>query len=352
MKEHMRSAVFTKQGKVELQHFAIPQVEDDKILVHIEACGICTWEQRVYAGKINASFPLIGSHETAGEIAAIGKHVKGDFQIGDKVIVGVTLPCRSCYFCKIHEEQSCSHFDTQQVLAGQPYAGTGGFSEYMMVVPNSVFPYTNVSAQEACICEPLSCVIHSVETVDPQFGDTCVIIGAGIMGLLHTQLCVKKGCVVIVVDLKEDRLALAKTMGAHYTINPQKVDPIAEVERITHGIKAQAVFDTTPIAEMVEEACQYVGNTGKLMIYSGIYPNQPVSLNAHWIHKESIQILGTANSNDRDFMRAAKLISEGIVDVKPFISNVFPIEDVEQALQSSCQGNTFRNILTFDRKEM
>ncbi len=86
------------------------------------------------------------------------------------------------------------------------------------------------------------------------------------------------------------------------------------------------------------------------MIYSGIYPNKPVQMDAHWIHKGSIQILGTANSNDRDFMRAACMISEGIIDVKPFISGVYPVEEVSSALASSCQGNTFRNIITFSEE--
>lgn len=344
----MRTALFTGKKQIEVREFAVPEVEDDKILVHLETCGICTWEQRVYSGKIDAPFPLIGGHETAGRIVAIGKHVKGEWYIGQSVVVGVTLPCRECYFCKIHEEQNCQHFDTSQKLPGQPFPGTGGFSEYMMATPYSIFPYDNVTPNEACISEPLSCVIHSIETVNPQLGDTCVIIGAGIMGLLHTQLCVKKGCVTIVTDMDPSRLKIAKDMGAHYVINPNKEDVLQRILEITKGNKAQAVFDTTPIAEMVETACSYVGNTGKLMIYSGIYPNKPVTLNAHWLHKEGIQILGTANSNDRDFMRAVKLISEGIIDVKPFISGVYPIERIKEALDSSCKGGTFRNIVTYD----
>lgn len=344
----MRSAIFTGKHKIEIRKFPIPSVEDDKILVKIEACGLCTWEQRIYSGKIDASFPLIGGHETAGSIVAIGRHVHGAWKLGDKVVVGVTLPCRECYFCKIHEEQSCLHYDTSNTLPGQPFPGTGGLSEYMMASPLSIFPYQLVSPQEACISEPLSCVVHSVERVNPQFADTCVILGAGIMGLLHTQLCVKRGTCVIVVDMKEERLQMAVDMGAHYTINPQKENTRQRIEEITVGKMAQVVFDTTPIAKVVEEACHYVSNTGKLMIYSGIYPNQPVNLNAHWIHKEGIDIMGTANSNDRDFMIATSLISQGIVDVKPFISNVFPLDEIEKALQSSCKGDKFRNIVVFD----
>ncbi len=125
MKKEMRCAVFTEQRAVELQQFPIPEVDDDKLLVKIEACGICTWEQRVSTGSIDIDYPLIGGRGVAGGIEAIGKDVHGDWEVGQRVIVGVTLPCRSCYFCKTHEEQSCQNFNTAQVLSGQPYPGTG-----------------------------------------------------------------------------------------------------------------------------------------------------------------------------------------------------------------------------------
>lgn len=348
----MRSAVFTESKEVKVETFDIPQVEDDKILVKIEACGLCTWEQRIFSGTHNSAYPLIGGHEVAGHIVAIGKDLqKHDWKIDDKVVVGVTLPCRNCYFCKTNQEQNCQHFTPFQVLPGQPYQGSGGLSEYMMATPASIFKYYNVSSLEASISEPLSCVIHSVETVDPQFGDTCVIIGAGMMGLLHNLLCIKKGTTTIVVDMNEERLLLAKNMGAHYTINPNKQDVEQEILKITHGIKAQAVFDTTPIASVIEDACNYLANLGKLMIYSGIYPNKKIALDPHWIHKEGIQILGSANSNDRDFMRAVAMISNQVIDVKPFISEVYPVEQIKDALLSACKGDKFRNIVTFNEED-
>ena len=81
MKKEMRCAVFTGQRAVKLQRFPIPEVDDDKLLVKIEACGICTWEQRVFTGSINTDYPLIGGHEVAGRIEAIGKDVHGDWEV-------------------------------------------------------------------------------------------------------------------------------------------------------------------------------------------------------------------------------------------------------------------------------
>lgn len=347
----MKTAVFLKEKTIEIQNFEDPHVEDDKILVKVDACGICTWEQRIYSGNVQTTFPFIGGHEVSGHIVAIGNHVQGTWKVNQNVVVGATLPCRECYFCKLHEEQSCIHFDSPKQLPAQPYSGTGGFSEYMLVSPQCVFPYEGVRAEEACLCEPLSCVVHSVEKMNPQFGDIVVIVGAGIMGLLHMQLCSKRGCYVIIVDINQERLRIAKSMGAHVALNPKKEDVEQRIQTITHGNKAQAVFDTLSIASQIETCYNYIGNTGKLMIYSGMYPNHKISLDAHWLHKKSIQIMGTANSNDRDFMRSIALISLGIIDMKPFISNIFPIERVQDALESSCKGNTFRNIVVFNAKE-
>lgn len=349
MEKMMRSAIFTGVGEIEIQKYPIPKCDADKILVKIEACGLCTWEQRVFSGVHKADFPVVGGHELAGRIVEVGSGITADeWHEGDNVVVGATQPCGSCYFCKTGNKQSCTTFNELRVLPGEPCKGTGGLSEYVMVQPASVFKYYHVSPIQACVSEPLACVLQSVESVNPQFGDTCVIIGAGIMGLLHTQLCVKKGTCVIVVDMNEERLEMAKRMGAHYVINPNKEDTESRVKEITNGIKAQAVFDTTPIASVVEDACKYVGNTGKLMIYSGIYPNKPVSINPHWIHKESIQIMGTANANERDFMRSVAMISHGIVDVEPLISGVYAVEKIADALESACKGDKFRNIVTFD----
>ena len=349
MNKEMRVAVFLDKGKIEIEKFPIPKCDNDKLLIKTKACAICTWEQRVYRGTHNVQYPVIGGHEVSGYIVEVGKDlINQGWNVGDKVVVGATLPCGSCEHCKSGNAQNCLTFDVLDALPAQPYKGTGGMSEYMMQQPRCVTKYANVSAQEACLSEPLSCVLHSVETVQPQFGDMVVVVGAGIMGLMHTQLCVRKGTIVIVVDMNEDRLKLAKQLGATFTINPDKENVEQRIIEISDGKKADHVFDTTPIANVVEESIQYVGNCGKLVIYSGIYPNHKISIDPHWIHKKGIQIVGTANSNERDFLRAVRMISYGIVDVKPFISGVWNIKDANKALDSACKGDKFRNILKMD----
>lgn len=347
MRESMKTAVFNGVKNIEIETCDKPKATGNKVLVKIEACAICTWEQRVYSGVKSVEFPFIGGHEIAAEIVELGDDVnQSEWSIGDKVVVGVTLACRDCYFCKNGNEQSCEHFNHSAHLEGLPHKGMGGLSEYMLVRPDCLFKYYNVAPQEAAIIEPLSCVIQSVETADVQMGDNVLIIGCGIMGLLHIMLSVKQGATVIVSDMDESRLAVAKKLGAHYTVNPNQENVVEAVGKITNNIKAQVVFDTTPIPAVVGQAFECLSNMGKLVLYSSINPADDIPFNPNWIHNKSIKILGTANSNDANFMKAAAMVSSGIIDMKPFVSEVYPLADVEAAFESAIKADKFRVVVT------
>lgn len=348
MNETMKTAVFTDIKEIELQECERPVAKGNKVLVKIDATAICTWEQRVYTGVNKVEFPFIGGHEIAAHIVAMGEDVnQAEWNIGDKVVVGATLQCRNCYYCKTGNSQSCDHFNHSAHLEGLPHKGMGGLSEYMLVSTDCIFKYDNVLPEEAAIIEPVSCVVHSIETAGVQLGDTVLIIGCGIMGLLHTALAVKQGAAVIVSDINEERMEIAKKMGAKYTVNPAKENLAQKVCEITKGKKAQVVFDTTPLPSVVGDTFQCVCNAGKIVLYSSIHPAEPVPFDPNWVHGKSIQILGTANSNDRDFMRAAQMVSEGVIDLKPFVSEVYQAEDVKDAFESAIKGDKFRVVVKF-----
>jgi len=344
----MKTVVFTDIEKIEVQEWPVPEVPDDKILIKVDACAICTWEQRVYTGIKKVDFPFIGGHEISGTILKTGSNInKQAWKTGTKVVVGVNLVCRNCYQCKSGNEQNCEHFDHSKHMEGLPYRGMGGLSSHLLVHPDNVFHYYKITPEEATIAEPLSCVLHSVESGDIQFGDTVVVIGCGIMGLLHVILSVHRGASVIASDVDEERLELALKLGASYTVNPDKEDLGEKVVEITGGIKAQVVFDTTPAAKVVNDGMKCLSNNGKLVLYSSFYPDVPVSFSPDWLHKSAVRLIGTANSNTADFVKATRLLSEGIVKVKPFISEVYELENVSDAFEAAIKGNNFRVIVKF-----
>ena len=348
MSEKARTLVFNGVKDIELREYDIPQVTDDTILVKTDACAICTWEQRVYTGVKKVDYPFIGGHELVGKIVAIGDKVdRRQWKIGDRVVAGTQLACKNCYQCKSGNEQNCEHFDHSKHLEGLPEKGMGGLSSHILWDPRNLFHIDNVSDEEATIAEPLSCVIHSIETGDIQLGDTVVVIGCGIMGLLHVMLAVRKGACVIVSDTNEQRTALAKEIGASYAINPAKESLEERVKEITGGTKAQVVFDTTPISKVAEDAVKVVANNGRMVLYSSFYPDIPVSISPDWLHKSAARLMGTANSNSSDFTKAARLLSQGIVNVKPLVSEVYDVEDFHKAFESAAKGDKFRVVIKF-----
>lgn len=346
MSENMKVAVFQDVRKIVVEEHPIPKVKEGYVLMKVEACGICTWEQRAHTGVKKIGFPFIGGHELSGVILELGENVDTNhWHVGDKVVVGVTLACKNCYQCRSGNEQNCLNFYNIEHLIGMPYKGMGGFSTHMLVQPSNLFHFDNVSWEEATITEPLSCVLHSVETAEIVFGDVVLIIGCGIMGLLHLTLSLKRGAQVIVSDVNPDRLEIAKKLGASYCINPSKEDLVGKLMEYTDNLKAQVVFDTTPISKLAEEATKCLNNNGRLILYSSFYPDNPITISPDWLHKSAVKLMGTANSNTIDFMKATRLISKGIVDVKHFVSKVYPLEKIAEALEDSVENEYFRVVI-------
>ena len=344
----MKTAVFYGIKDLKIEECDLPEVSENKILIKIEACAICTWEQRVYTGVKKVDYPFIGGHEIAAEIVALGSNIdKTKWQVGDKVVFGTNLACGECDFCKSGEEQNCLDFNHSKQLEGLPHKGMGGLSEYMLVESKHLFHYFGVTPEEAALTEPLSCVVHSCETADIQYGDLVVVIGCGIMGLLHVALAVKSGARVIACDLNSERLELAKKIGAHYIVDSSKEELSIKVKEISHNLGANVVFDTTPFHSVAEESIKLVSNTGKVILYSSFYPDEPVSFSPDKLHKGGYSIAGTANSNSRDFVRASKMISERVIDMRPFISEIVPFADVVAGFESAIKGDKYRVVVRF-----
>ena len=355
MAQTMKTAVFHEVGEISLEECERPRAHGNKVLVKIASCAICTWEQRVYTGTNKVEYPFIGGHEISGEIIEMGEDVNtNEWHVGDKVVVGVTLPCGECYYCKTGNEQSCEHFNHSAHLEGFPYHGMAGLSEYMLTTTHCLFKYSNVTPEEAALTEPLSCVVHSVETADVQLGDYVMVIGCGIMGLLHVQVAKRRGAAVIVSEVNQERVKLARELGADYAIDPSTETLTERVAEITGGRKCQVIFDTTPFPSVILDAYECVSNVGKVVLYSSIHPkpgeDRRIAVDPGWMHSWSIQTLGTANSNSRDFMRAVAMISEGIVTLKPFVSAVYHESEVKEAFEKAIEGKSFRVVVNFDGK--
>src|SRR5690625_904659 len=274
----MKAAVFTEIDNVEIQEIEKPVPGKGEVRVKIKACAICTFEQRVYKGLLKVPFPFIGGHEVAGVIEEVGENVDSKrWKVGQKVAVRLLGNCGECHYCRIGEENLCENsYNNETSLS---IGGPGGLSEYLVAPTTQIYAMSDALDYKIyALAEPLACVTHSIERGNIQIGDDVVVIGAGIMGMLHTMLAKNLAARVIVCEVDEERRKLAESLGADITINPLEVDLEEKIKEITDGRGADVVFNTTAISAVAEQATRLAGKTGRVVFYSSIHPDKPISV--------------------------------------------------------------------------
>ncbi|MGG5318716.1 zinc-dependent alcohol dehydrogenase [Enterococcus sp. AZ072] len=345
-----KAAIFTEVEKLEVVDIKKPVPKANEVLVELKTCAICTWEQRVYKGINQVDFPFIGGHEEAGIITAVGSDIDLKlWNIGDRVVVGMLTSCGECENCRIGEESSCQNFSYENMVGGLDTRGMGGFSQYLAVPVSKLFKIADkLSYEEAALTEPLSCVVHSVELANIQLGESVVVIGAGIMGAFHAILARNKGGRVIVVEPNEQRLDFLKTLGFNELINPNQVNVVEAVLALTDNKGADIILNTVGVSKLAEESIEMSALYGRVVLYSSYHPDTPISVSPNKLHRRMTKLVGTANSNTHDFITAMKLLNEGIVDVKPFISGTYPLVSIVEGIQAALTPETYRIVIAMD----
>lgn len=351
MGQKMKAATITAIKEVEVREYDMPEIQDDEVLIELKACAICTIEQRIYLGiKDVGGYPVVGGHEGSGVVKAVGKNVK-HCKVGDHAIL--TDPyCGTCYFCRKGSNSQCSSGiddavyrdkDGKMVLCGYLAEYVKARYDRVIVVDEKV-PFEQIA-----LTEPVACVLHSVRKAQIDFGDFVLVVGAGIMGLLHTQLAKKRGAIVAVAEIDPDRREKALSMGADYAFDPTAENAVEYLKSISGGLGANVVFNTTAVSSSWEMSLKMLAPYGKLLAYSSQHPDNPIPISMGKVHSTEISIVGTVSPDEFDMYTAAKLIAEGIVDVKPVIQHIVPIEDAAEAFRKATTPGTYRVVVTMNR---
>lgn len=344
MREKMKIGVISAPYKAEVMEVNKPVPGKNELLIRLKACALCTFEQRMFTGAKKVKFPYLGGHEVVGEVAEIGEGVNR-WSIGDKVAVRTLAHCGQCYYCQQGEDNLCE--ETGKLPPPIPEVdGIGGLSEYLLVTPNQLFKYdTSIKDEVGVFAEPLACVIHSIERANLKLGQDVVVVGAGVMGLLHLAVAKKKGTRVIVCEVDEKRRKLALELGADYVINPIEEDMAAIVKKLTWGRGADAVFHTTALTSVAESAIKLVGKMGTVIMYGSFYPDNDITVNPNWIHNTEVIITGSVSPSTEDFLKATRLLNSGIIDPKPLVQELFELKDIQKAFERAADPSTFRVIV-------
>ena len=347
--KEMKVVAITGEREVEVREVKKPVLGKNQVMMKVKGCALCTWEQRMYSGVIKyITPPFVGGHEVAGEIAEIGENVDPKaYPIGKKIVANlIKKPCGKCYFCRHGMENLCKMAD--DIDDGYEIPGTAGLGEYIKLNLDQVyFMPDDMPTEKAVFAEPLGCVIQSVNQTTINLGDNVVVIGGGIMGQLHVMCAKARGAYVIMSEIDPERRKLAEELGCDLTFNPMEEDAVQFVKDHTDGMGAEAVFNTTAVAAVAEQAIKMTAPGGTVVMYSSVHAGKEVPLDVGYVHSKGVKITGTKSPSVRSFTESVNCLRKGIIDPSRLVSGVFTPEQCKEAFETALRPDTFRCIIEY-----
>ena len=321
----MKSLLLSEYSRLEVVDQPAPEIGPDDVLVEVKACGVCGSDVHGYDGSSGRRIPpLVMGHEGAGVVAAIGRGVSG-IAVGDRVTFDSTVYCGSCEYCARGEVNLCDRRQVLGVSCGD-YRRNGAFAEYVAVPRRILHPLPpEISFAEAALFEAVSVGLHAVRISPVRGGETALVIGAGMIGLLTLQAAKAAGCAkTIVSDIDASRLALARELGAEETIHGGGGDLQARIRDVTSGRGVDLVFEAVGRNETVSDAIECARKGGAVTLIGNISPE--VTLPLQKVVSRQLRLQGSCASAG-EFPLAIELAAQGKIRIKPLISAVAPLEE-------------------------
>jgi L-iditol 2-dehydrogenase len=321
----MRSLLLTEYSHLELADLPLPAAGYGEVLVRVEACGICGSDVHGYDGSTGRRIPpIVMGHEAAGTVELVGAGVT-KYKSGDRVTFDSTIYCGECPYCKRGQINLCDNRQVMGVSCGD-YRRHGAFAEFVVVPERILYPLPeNISFSEAAMLEAVSVALHGVKVSQVVGGETTLVIGAGMIGLLIVQAARAAGCArVFVSDVDATRLNLAKQVGADEVLHCSGAELVAEVMRLTDGNGVDIALEAVGRNETVAGAIDCTRKGGTVTLVGNVSPE--VMLPLQKVVVRQLRLQGSCASSG-EYPEAMDLIAKGKIQVKPLISAVSSLEE-------------------------
>ena len=269
----MNALVLTEYNHLEMQDRPRPVPATDELVVRVATCGICGSDVHGFDGSSGRRIPpLVMGHEAAGVVAETGANVR-EFRAGDRVTFDSTIYCGECRFCRAGQMNLCDRREVLGVSCGD-YRRDGAFAEYVLVPERIVYKLPDAMPfEEAAMLEAVSVALHAVAVSDVRGGETALVIGAGMIGLLTLQAALAAGCSrVFIADVDATRLALGKQLGATETLHLSGGDLVRRCQELTEGAGVDLVLEAVGRNETVSTAIDAVRKGGTVTLIGNIAP--------------------------------------------------------------------------------
>jgi L-iditol 2-dehydrogenase len=321
----MKALQLSKYKQLDIVDLPIPHPGSGEVLVRVAACGICGSDVHGYDGSSGRRIPpIVMGHEASGMVAATG-HGVTDLSEGDRVTFDSTIYCGTCPYCLRGQVNLCDQRKVMGVSCAE-YRCDGAFAGYVTVPQRIIYRLPDMlSYAEAAMLEAVSVAVHGVSLSHVASGDTALVLGAGMIGLLTLQALGAAGCSrVFIADVDGSRLELAKTLGATTALQASGAELVSEIRQLTNGEGVDVVVEAVGIDATVRTAVGCVRKGGRVTLVGNSSPE--VTLPLQLVVSRQIRLQGSCASAG-EYPKAIELVASGAIKVKPLITAVVPLEE-------------------------
>jgi len=343
----MKAAVYQGKEQIVVQEVADPTLEEDEILIKVDACSVCGTDLRTFRfGDKKIAPPRILGHEFCGTVAELSPKYQGELKMGDRIVMYIVMPCGSCRYCMAGRQNLCTSRTTMS------YHYDGAFAPFVKVPAKAVragnlikVDNPEISSQNLSLCEPLGCVMNSANRLRIGFKDTVVVLGAGPIGIMHAILARLAGAQKVwMMDISEPRLEMMSRFDIDGVV---KVDDeknhYQEIADLTDGFGPSVVIVANSVAQSQADALEIAGKGAKVEFFGGLPKSNPNALlNTNHLHYKELELFGSYSEKLSDFQAAYALINSGRFPADKIITHTLPLDQITDSFKLMQTGQSLK----------
>jgi len=319
----MKAMVLRGPRELGLAEVERPVLGHNQVLVRVTHSGVCGTDLHIYEGAIPVRHPLIMGHEMIGEVVDGGD---ATLHRGDRVIVDPALYCGMCLNCRAGQTNLCPNGS----LVGRD--SNGGFADYLVAPRSHVYPLPDsIDSNVAPLIQVATTCMHGHHLIKVFPGQSVVVVGLGVAGQIHVQLAKAWGAYpVIGITRSAYKRNLAKELGADITV-PSGPEAVHAVKEATSGNGADFVIECTGHPSALADSINMVRLGGTLLLF-GITSATQASLPFYQLYYKELNIVNTRAAKGEDYPPTIDLVARGALKLKPLVTHVVPLLDLEKAI--------------------
>ena len=339
----MKAIQISGERQMEIVSVAEQELKANEVLLRLAYVGFCGSDLNTWLGRNPmVKMPVIPGHEVGAVIEKVGADVPDILKPGMVVTCNPYTNCGKCASCRNGRVNACEHNETLGVQRN------GAMREFIALPWEKVIPAGGLDPRTCALIEPMSVGFHAVNRAQVTDIDTVVVIGCGMVGMGAIVRSALRGATVIAADIDDEKLALAKEMGATYAINTKTEDVHARLQEMTGGFGPDVMIEAVGSPVTYNMAVNEVAFTGRVVCIG--YAKTEVSFQTKYFVQKELDIRGSRNAQPSDFRAVIHYLERGTCPVDRLISNEVSPEQAPWAMQQWAEnpGKVFRILVKFN----